>query len=148
VKVVLRLILLALAVGGIAFGLTRLLAHPHAKTDEMAWMKTEFHLTPAQTAAIEKIHEAYAPVCMEHCRRIRDTRALLQSIETAGRLNTAEHAAALAEMIRLKGICHDATQKQLEDVAAQMAPAEGRRFLALTLPKLSDQSHDGPIDLR
>ena len=143
-----RLVLLALAVGAIAFGLTRWLACPHADADELAWMKTEFHLTSAQTAAIEQLHDDYSPVCMEHCRLIREAGVRLTAFDTASQRNSADYAAAFAEMNRLKGVCHDATQKHLEAVAAQMSPDEGRRFLDLTLPKLVDQSHAAPLDLR
>ena len=102
-----RLALLALVVGTLAFSLTRWLApHPHADTDEMAWMKTEFHLTPAQTTVIEKLHDDYGPVCMEHCRLIREARARLTTLEAAKPRNLADYAAAQAEMTRLKGVCH------------------------------------------
>ena len=111
-------------------------------------MKTEFHLTPAQTAVIEKLHDDYAPICMEHCRLIREARARLTALVAANQRNPADYAAAQAEMTRLKAVCHDATQKHLEAVAAQMSPDEGRRFLDLTLPKLADRSHDAPLDLR
>jgi Spy/CpxP family protein refolding chaperone len=149
VKTFARLALLALVVGALAFALTRWLApHPHADDDEMAWMKTEFHLTPAQTAVIKKLHDDYAPVCMEHCRLIREARIRLTALEAATPRNPADYAAAQAEMTRLKGVCHDATQKHLEAVAAQMSPAEGRRFLDLTLPKLAGQSHAAPMDMR
>jgi Spy/CpxP family protein refolding chaperone len=149
VKTFVRLSLLALVVAALAFGLTRWLApHPHADADEMAWMKTEFHLTPAQTAAIEKLHEDYSPVCMEHCRLIREARARLTALDAANQRATPDYAAAQAEMTRLKAVCHDATQKHLKAVAAQMSPDEGRRFLDLTIPKLAGQSHDAPLDPR
>jgi len=148
VKPFVRLTLLALVVAALAFGLTRWLSCPHADADEMAWMKTEFHLTPAQTTAIEKLHEDYGPVCMEHCRLIRDARARLTTLEAANQRATPDYAAAQAEMTRLKAVCHDATRKHLEAVAAQMSPDEGRRFLELTLPKLAGQSHAAPLDLR
>ena len=145
-----RLALLALVAATLAFGLTRWLACHDADSnaDEMAWMKTEFHLTPAQTAAIEKLHDDYNPVCMEHCRLIREARTRLNSLEAADRRSTPAYADAQAEMTRLKAVCHDATRKHLEAVAAQMAPGEGRRFLDLTLPKLAGQSHDAPLDPR
>ncbi len=144
-----RLSLLALAVAALAFGLTHWLApHPQTPADEITWLTSEFHLTTAQTAAIEKLHAAYDPVCMEHCRLIRETRTRLISLKTSTPRDAAAYAAAEAEMTHLKGICHDATQKHLEAVAAQMSPAEGRRFLVLTLPKLSAQSHDAPLDPR
>jgi len=149
VKTFVRLSLLALVVATLAFGLTRWLGpHPHADADEMAWMTTEFHLTPAQTAAIEKLHDDYNPVCMEHCRLIREARVRLTTLEAANQRTTPDYATAQAEMTRLKAVCHDATQKHLEAVAAQMSPEEGRRFLALTLPKLAGQSHAAPMDMR
>ena len=149
-KTFVRFGLLALAVAALAFGLTRWFSCPHtgSDADEMAWMKTEFHLTPPQTAAIAKLHDAYDPVCQLHCRLIRETRARLTAIETATPRRPADYAAAQSEMTRLKAVCHDATRQHLEAVAAQMPPGEGRRFLALTLPKLSVQSHDAPLDLR
>jgi Spy/CpxP family protein refolding chaperone len=149
VKPFVRLALLALAVGALAFGLTRWLApHPHADGDEMAWMQSEFHLTPAQTAAIEKLQDDYSPVCMGHCHLIREARTRLTTLEAATPRNPADTAAAQAELTRLKAVCHDATRKHLEAVAAQMSPGEGRRFLDLTLPKLAGQSHAAPMDMR
>jgi len=149
VRTSVRLALLALAVGALAFGLTRWLARPASvEADEMAWLRTEFHLTPAQAAAIEKLHAAYDPVCTEHCRLIRETRARLRSLEPAGRRDAPGYAPAQADMTRLKAVCHDATEKHLEAVAAVMSPDEGRRFLALTLPKIAGQSHAAPLDLR
>ncbi len=149
-KTFVRLTLLTLIVAALAFGLTRWMACSHAGSDadEMAWMKTEFHLTPAQTAAIEKLHDDYNPVCMDHCRLIRDARVRLTALETANQRATPDYATAQADMTRLKGVCNDATRKHLEAVAAQMSPDEGRRFLALTLPKLAGQSHTAPLDLR
>ena len=148
-KTFVRLALLTLIVAALAFDLTRWLApHPHADADEMVWMKTEFHLTPAQTSAIEKLHDDYNPVCMEHCRLIREARTRLTTLETSKQQATPDYATAQTEMTRLKGVCHDATQKHLEAVAAQMSPDEGRRFLDLTLPKLAGQSHAAPMDLR
>ncbi len=145
-----RLALLALVVAALAYGLTRWLAcsHTGSDADELAWMKTEFHLTPSQTVAIEKLHDDYNPVCLEHCHLIRETRVRLTAIEAATPRDFAAYAAAQTEMTRLKAVCHDATKKHLEAVAAQMSPDEGRRFLALTLPKLAGQSHDAPLDPR
>ena len=139
----LALTVAVLAAGFLAFGLTRWLARPApvATTDnELAWMQSEFHLTPAQVATIEKLHDDYDPICMEHCAAIVRARKQLAT--------ASDPDAARAELARLETVCRDATQAHLQRVAAVMAPAEGARFLALTTPKVATQSHAAPLDLR
>ena len=75
-------------------------------------------------------------------------RAEFAALDAATPRNPADYAAAQAELTRLKVVCHDATKKHLETVAAQMSPGEGRRFLDLTLPKLAGQTHAAPMDMR
>jgi Spy/CpxP family protein refolding chaperone len=128
----------------LAFGVTYIVLRPAASagTDEIAWMQKEFHLTPAQTAAIEKLHEDYHPVCMEHCKLIMQARQKLAASPSV------EKAAAQAELTRLEAVCHDATQAHVQRVAAAMSPEEGARFLSLVGPKVSGQSHDAPLGLK
>jgi hypothetical protein len=136
-----RYSLVALAAAAFAFGITHLaLRHPAPAPAKLAWMQKEFHLTAAQTAAIEKIHADYAPVCAEHCARIIKARDQLAS--------AADPAAARAELTRLEAICRDATQAHLQRVAAAMSAKEGARFLALVGPKVSSQTHAAPLGLK
>lgn len=139
-----RYILLAIAAAALAFGVTYLVLRPatNADTDEMAWMQKEFHLTPAQTTAIEKLHEDYHPVCMEHCKRIMQARQKLASAPST------EKTIAQAELTRLEAVCHDATQAHVQRVAAAMSMEEGARFLKLVGPKVSGQHHDSPLGLK
>lgn len=131
---VVRYTLIALAAAVFAFGVTHFCLRPSsADTDEIAWLRTEFNLTPAQTVAIEKLHADYAPVCMAHCAAISEAR---------------EKSAPPAELARLEAVCRDATLAHLQRVAAVMPPAERTRFLALVGPKVSGQSHDAPLGLK
>jgi hypothetical protein len=132
----------ALAAGLIAFGITRwsCRAPDLNGEDEVAWLRDEFRLTPAQTAAIEKLHDDYHPVCMEHCRRITQARARLAL--------ATDKTSAQAELARLEAVCHDATQAHLRRVAAVMPPEQAERFLSLVLPKVSGQTHDAPLGLK
>jgi hypothetical protein len=133
-----------LVAGLASFGLTRWIAAPTAAemTDEISWMRDEFHLSPTQTAAIEKLHDDYFPVCMEHCRLVAKAR---KSLATAP---AADQPAAQAELLRLETVCQDATRAHLQRVAAVMPPDEGERFLALVLPKLTHLEHNAPLGLK
>ncbi len=106
-------------------------------------MQKEFLLTPAQTAAIRKLHEAYEPVCAEHCLRIQKSRT-----ELAAATDANTRAAIQADLDRFSRICHDSTLAHLRQVAALMPPGQGRRFLALTEPKLETTEHVQPLGLK
>ena len=113
---------------------------PPADEGEQAWLQREFKLSPEQAVAVEKMQAAYQPVCAEHCRLIMAAHDRLAA--------HPDEAAARQEIARLEQICHDATLQHLRDVAAQMSPEQGRRFLALVEPKVSRQQHDGPLGLK
>ncbi|MDR1280537.1 MAG: hypothetical protein LBK99_06910 [Opitutaceae bacterium] len=144
-KRALCIIVSALAAGLLAFGLTAWLARPSvsAPAGELAWLRAEFLLTPAQAAAVEKLHAAYEPVCEEHCARVRQARADLD-----GTVTPEARAAATAELARLERLCKDTTRAHLREVAACMDPAQARRFLALTEPRLDATAHAGPVGIR
>ncbi|HEY0943816.1 MAG TPA: periplasmic heavy metal sensor [Opitutaceae bacterium] len=142
-------VLVALVVGFGAYGLTRWLAAPTASdTDEMTWLRREFHLTPAQAEKIEQLHAAYEPVCMEHCMQILTARKQLTALAGSGREDSAEYRQAQADMERLKRVCTEATRQHLETVAAAMSPDEGRRYIELVGPKLSQHEHAQPFGLK
>ncbi|AHF89037.1 hypothetical protein OPIT5_00875 [Opitutaceae bacterium TAV5] len=141
----LRIVFSALAAGLLAFGLTAWLARPSASAPagELAWLRAEFSLTPEQAAAVEKLHAAYEPVCEDHCARVQQARADLDAAATP-----EARAAATAELARLEQLCKDTTRAHLREVAACMDPAQARRFLALTEPRLDATAHAGPVGLR
>jgi hypothetical protein len=138
----LRYTLFAIAAAALAFGVTCALLRPAptADADEIAWMQKEFHLTPTQTSVIEQLHTDYHPVCMSHCKLIKQARDKLSV--------SSDIATDQAELTRLEAVCRDATLAHLQRVAAVMSPDEGARFLALVTPKVSGQSHDAPLGLK
>ncbi|WP_043582152.1 periplasmic heavy metal sensor [Geminisphaera colitermitum] len=141
--------LAALAACALAFGLTHWLGcvpHATAGNDTLAWLQKEFALTPAQTDAIQKLHAAYEPICEEHCRRIQETRTRLAAASAAP--DASAHAAAQSDLDHLTRLCRDTTLAHLRQVASQMTPEQGRRFLALTEPKLETAPHDQPMGLK
>ena len=143
-----RYLLLAGIVGLLAFGLTRWLSRPSMQEDEQVWLQKEFHLTAAQSAEIERLQAAYEPVCMDHCARVMKARKRIETLAAAGQVGSDDYHSAQTEMTRLKEVCRVATLAHLQSVAAVMSPEDGRRFLTMVVPKLSQQSHEMPLGLK
>jgi hypothetical protein len=116
-----------------------------AKGDAMAWLRTDFHLNDTQFAAIKKLHEAYAPSCAEHCRMIQEATQARDALRAA---DPAAVAAAERKLQELRTTCETAITRHVRQVAAEMSPAEGARYLALVLPKIADFDHLVTPDLR
>lgn len=133
----------AIAAGAIAFVATHKVRCARCP-DDTVWLQREFALTEAQTLAIEKLRAAYEPTCVEHCRQIDLAHAKLASLEKSTPRDEAAHAAARTAWENLKNICHAATQRHIRDIAAQMEPAQGRRYLALVEPKIAGHDHHKP----
>ena len=140
---------LAFVAGIIAFAITRrCLDHP--MPDEMTWLREEFSLTPTQAASIEQLNTAYEPVCADHCQRIGAARRRLHDLETTTNPPPAptELAGAQTNWQALCDECTAATRGHLEAIAAQMSPEQGKRYLDLVGPKLTQRNPGKPFGLR
>jgi hypothetical protein len=114
----------------------------------MAWLRADFHLTDAQLAAIRGLHAAYAPSCAEHCRLIREATQARDTLHAAaGAGDDPAHAAAEQKIRELHATCEAALATQVRAVAALMSPDDGRRYLALVLPKIAAFDHAAAPDL-
>ena len=118
-----------------------------AKGDTMEWLRADFHLTDEQFSAIRQVHASYAGTCEEHCRMIQEaTRARNALAAAAGK--PAAIDAANAEIQRMRQVCEGAIEDHVRRVAALMSSEEGRRYLALVLPKIANFDHTAAPDLR
>ena len=152
-----RLLLFILCAGlaaGAAFMITRWAgaAKRLPLEGQLSWLKEEFRLSEAQVSAIKVLHKDYVPVCHEHCVKIQEARRAVgiaaKNAAGGGGEGKAAEAVALAELRRVEAVCRDATRAHLLRVAAVMEAAQGERFIALVLPKLGDQKHDAPCELK
>lgn len=134
------LAVVALAGAGSYFATRAFWSAPPIDEDQVAWIAREFKLTPVQHAAVEKLHNAYLPVCSDHCVMIVDARERL-----AAHPGDATFA---AELTRLERRCQQTTLGHVRQVAACMAPEQGRRFLALVEPRILDHDHNAVFDLK
>lgn len=118
-----------------------------AKGDAMQWLRTDFHLNDAQFAAIRQLHASYAGTCEEHCRMIQEaTRA--RNALAAAHGDAAALDAANRQLRDLRLVCETAIARHVRRVAELMAPEDGRRYLALVLPKIATFDHLAAPDLQ
>jgi hypothetical protein len=101
--------------------------------DAMAWLRSEYHLTAAQEAAITGLQNEYAVVCADHCAAI---------------LAARKRAAPAAEVTALEKTCTDAMRGHFNQVAALMSPAEGPRYLQEVLPRIDQYAHQNAPNTR
>jgi hypothetical protein len=141
------LVLAAAATGFVCYRLSGdpVLHHAATSGDAMAWLRADFHLDDRQFAAIQKLHEAYAPSCEEHCRMIQEATRTREALKAA---DPAAAAAAERKLQELRTTCETAIAVHVRQVAAQMSPGSGRRYLALVLPKIAGFDHRAAPDLQ
>ena len=126
---------LGVALGAVAFGLIyRHTAGSHdmpgpART-ELAWLKTDFHLSDAEFTAVCQLHESYVPKCAEMCRRIQAKNAEIGRLVTQGTAMTPDLERALAEAGQWRLECQKAMLEHFYSVSRAMPPEDGKRYLS------------------
>ena len=98
--------------------------------DDLSWLRDEFHLSDAEMARIQKLHEGYLPKCAEMCAKIA---AKKSELETAlnGTTNVSPVAQQkLAELAALRAQCQAQILQHFNEVSQTMPPEQGRRYLA------------------
>ena len=96
---------------------------------ELAWLKSEYHLSDAQFAEVVRLHDAYKPKCAEMCRRIDEQNARVQKLLAATNTVTPEIKQALAEAAQLRAECESAMMQHFYEVSQAMPSDQGKRYL-------------------
>ncbi len=128
-----------LAVCGAAFGVSYLVSdNPEIRAaaregDALVWLRVEFQLNGSQFAAVQQMHEAFSVECSRHCAAIMEAK---------------ERRAPAAEVAALEKFCVDEMTAHFRRVAAQMAPAQAERYLAMVLPRIAGYTHQGAPSVR
>ena len=143
------LVLLAAAAGFVGYRTCcdPMLHTAAAKGDPMEWMRVDFHLTDTQFTAIRALHDSYSGSCAEHCRMIQDATKARNALTAAHGADPAALIAAEQKIQELRAHCETAITRHVRQVAALMSPEDGRRYLALILPKIADFDHQAVPDL-
>jgi uncharacterized membrane protein len=99
-------------------------------TDDLAWLREEFHLTDADMAHVRQLHEGYMPQCAEMCAKIAAKKIELQTALANGTNVTADAQKKLIEIGELRAQCQTQMLQHFIEVSQTMSPEQGRRYLA------------------
>jgi hypothetical protein len=113
--------------------------------DDLSWLRDEFHLSDAEMARIQKLHEGYLPKCADMCAKIA---AKKSELETAlnGSMNVNPVAQQkLAELAVLRAQCQAQMLRHFTEVSQTMPPEQGRRYLA-EMQRLTLGLHEQTIE--
>ena len=99
-------------------------------SDDLSWLREEFHLSDAEMARIRELHEGYLPKCAELCAKIAAKKSELQSALGRGTNLTAEAQTKLTELAALRAQCQAQMLQHFATVSQAMPPEQGRRYLA------------------
>ena len=95
-------------------------------TDDLNWLRLEFHLSDAEMAHIRKMHEGYLPQCGEMCAKIAAAKRELAALTN----NSPEALAKQNEIAALRTQCQSNMIAHFVAVSQAMPPAQGARYLA------------------
>jgi hypothetical protein len=99
-------------------------------TDDLSWLRDEFHLGDAEMARIQKLHEGYMPKCMEMCSQIAVKKEEIAATLGNGTNVTAEAQKKLVDLGELRARCQAQMLEHFADVSRAMPPEQGQRYLA------------------
>ena len=135
-KLALVIIIASLALGAATYFLCfRMATEPMRQMasagNELAWLGSEFQLTPEQLKRIEQLHSAYEPRCMEMCRKIAGNNAELEKLIVEGRQFTPDMERLLRASSEIQIECRREMLTHIYSVAAVMPSEKGERYIGL-----------------
>jgi hypothetical protein len=98
-------------------------------TDDLTWLREEFHLNDAEMARVQQLHKGYLPRCMEMCAQIAAKKQEFTVALGNGTNVTAEAQKKLVELGELRGRCQAQMLQHFIEVSQAMPPEQGRRYL-------------------
>jgi hypothetical protein len=124
------LVLGAAIFAGSYFVAQRTCATVMRSTDDLGWLRTEFHLSDADMARVRQLHEGYLPQCMKMCAKLAAKKAEVADVLANGTNVTAGVQQELTELGELRAQCQAQMLQHFTTVSQAMPPEQGRRYLA------------------
>jgi len=97
---------------------------------DLEWLQQEFHLSNAEMARIQKLHEGYLPQCAEMCAKIAAKKSELAAALNGSTNFNPVARQKLAELAALRAQCQAQMLQHFVEVSRTMPPEQGRRYLA------------------
>jgi hypothetical protein len=110
-------------------------------TDNLDWLREEFHLNDTDMARVRELHDGYMPRCAEMCGQIAAKKEELDA-ELHGATNITPIAKQrLTELAVLRSQCQAQMLEHFVRVSQAMPPEQGRRYLS-EMERLTIGSHE------
>ena len=110
-------------------------------TDNLEWLRQEFHLSDAEMARMRELHDGYLPKCAGMCAQIAAKKQELEQA-LAGATNISSVATQkLTELALLRSQCQAQMLQHFLEVSRAMPPEQGRRYLA-EMERLTVGAHE------
>ncbi len=97
--------------------------------DELAWFKSEFHLSEAEFAKISNLHSGYMPRCAEMCRQVDQVNQRLRQMLSVTNRVTTEIEQVLSEAAGIRVKCQAMMLNHFYEVSRAMPLDQGKRYL-------------------
>jgi len=143
----LAILLGALAVGVAVFAGSYLVSqqvcarHLANATDDLDWLRNEFHLNDSELARVRQLHEGYLPKCLEMCARIAVKKAEVHRALTGATNVTATVEQSVRKLSELRAECQLQMLRHFVEVSQAMPPEQGSRYLE-KMQRLTLGSHE------
>jgi small-conductance mechanosensitive channel len=98
-------------------------------SDDLSWLRDEFHLSDAEMTRIRELHEGYLPKCAEICKLIAEKKGEVAALVGTGTNLTAEAQTKLNAVAELRAQCQTQMLQHFIAVSQAMPPAQGQRYL-------------------
>jgi hypothetical protein len=138
--ILLGALVLSVVASAAYFGAKRLCERQIA-TDDLSWLKHEFHLSDTEMHRIRQLHAGYLPKCREMCGKIAEKQGEVEKAVEAGEKPDGK----LVELATLRAQCQAQMLTHFEEVSRAMPPEQGKRYLSemqrLTLGFHQDLEH-------
>jgi head-tail adaptor len=98
-------------------------------TDDLDWLRYEFHLNDGELARVRQLHEGYLPQCHEMCARIAVKKGEVEAALTGATNVTATVERRVRELSELRAQCQLQMLRHFVEVSRAMPAEQGRRYL-------------------
>ena len=110
-------------------------------TDNLDWLREEFHLNDADMAMMRQLHDGYMPKCASMCGQIAAKKLELEAALAGATNITSDAKQKLTELAVLRSQCQAQMLEHFVEVSRAMPPEEGRRYLA-EMERLTVGAHE------
>ena len=112
-----------------------------SSTDNLDWLRQEFHLNAADMDRIRQLHEGYMPKCAKMCAQIAAKKEELSGVLSGSTNITPEAKQKLNELALLRAQCQGEMLEHFVEVSRAMPSEQGRRYLS-EMERLTVGAHE------